>query len=94
MSQLIKHLTFRDIALAALAANGLDADQILKEYVGDLSSKTDGINFGPRRTGIFKVEHEGTTFEFKKLGISVNFVLVARLQGEVEWLEVAFLSDH
>lgn len=77
-----KRLTFRDIARAALEANGLDADEVLKELVGG------------ERVGTLMVKYEGTTFEFKMRGISLNFELMARLQGETEWLEVAFLSDH
>lgn len=84
------HMTFRDVARAALTTNGLDADTILKEFVTSLNSQTDAMQLA----NILTVEHEGTTFEFKKIGCSVNFILMGRLKGEEQWLEVAFLSDH
>jgi hypothetical protein len=86
MSALINHalqMTFRDIAIAALAANGLDADTVLKEFVA-----------GKRPAQVLTMDHEGTIFEFKKRGCSVNFELMARIKPEEQWLEIAFLSDH
>ena len=101
MATLINHavrMTFRDIAIAALAANGLDADTVLMDFVTG------------KRSDILTVEHEGTSFEFKKRGCSVNFELVGRISSfcladqpladelvariKPDWLEIAFMSDH
>ena len=75
--------TFKDFAREALKANGYDAGQLLEDYVTKRRSADPLV-----------IEHEGLTYEFKRVGISVNFELMARLQGQEKWLEVAFLSDH
>ena len=73
--------SFKDLAIAALAANGHDADDLLRRY------ESVGWN-----QYILTVDHEGMKYEFRCRGCCLNYELVGRLEGGDGWLTVASLT--
>ena len=73
--------SFKDLAIAALTANGHNADDLLRRY--------ESVGWDKY---ILTVEHEGMVYEFRCRGCCLNYELVARLEGGDGWLEVASLT--
>lgn len=73
--------SFKDLAIAALSANGHNADELLRTY--------ESVGWAQY---ILTVRHEGLVYEFRCRGCCLNYELVARLEGGTDWLNVASLT--
>ena len=73
--------SFKDFALSALAANGYNADELLRTY------ETSGWT-----NSILSVGHEGLIYEFRCRGCCLNYEMVGRLADGKDWLNVASLT--